>query len=130
MKRTLSLFLCCIAFVSLSQEKQFDAAALTLQLSEVQVKISNIASKVESINSRLLSNPSEEVPSHIVDHLELLERNRIALERVKFSVQAALDNSTHAKSIIVVSKSQFENYSKDKQEKILANPEQFKIEEK
>ena len=65
MKKTLSLLLCCIAFIGISQEKQIDVAALTLQLSEVQTNISSIEIKIDAINSRLEINPVEEVAPHI-----------------------------------------------------------------
>ena len=130
MKKTLSLLLCCIAFVGISQEKQIDVAAMTLQLSEVHANISDIDIKIEAINNRLETNPEEEVAPHIEDKLESLEREKVALEKQAYSIQAAIDNPNYKKVLIVISKIKFENSSKEKQEEMLAHPEQYKIEDK
>jgi len=130
MKKTLSLFLCCIAFIGFSQEKQIDIAAMTLQLSEVQANISSIEIKIESINDRLQALPEGEVAPHITETLETLEREKIALEKRAFSIKSVIENPKYNNSIIIISKADFEKYSKEKQEEILAHPEQYKIEDK
>jgi hypothetical protein len=131
MKKVLTLIICLISVISFSQEKEVNNEHMKMKLAEVQLMITSIDNKINTIEYRVGPSSDPETIANAEISLAELRKEKSRLEKIQYSTEHYLNEgntSTQGKDLIIISKEDFERYPKEHQDRILAHPERYQIE--